>query len=85
MSSPPKVSAIHLSTGYGSLNITADAQRVFEVLKSGGVAIVPGNVGYGILACSGTALEKVFKAKKRAPYNARPTSPSTISALVRST
>lgn len=46
-------------------NITADAQRVFEVLKSGGTAICPADVGYAIMTCNPRALEKVFMTKKR--------------------
>jgi tRNA A37 threonylcarbamoyladenosine synthetase subunit TsaC/SUA5/YrdC len=49
----------------GTPNIEADAQRVFEILKSGGVAICPADVGYAIMTCNPKALEKVFTTKKR--------------------
>jgi tRNA A37 threonylcarbamoyladenosine synthetase subunit TsaC/SUA5/YrdC len=45
-----------------------DAKMVFEVLKQGGVAIIPMNVGYGIIASNSNALSRVFQAKKRKPH-----------------
>ena len=44
-----------------------DALQVFDVLKNGGVAIVPTEVGYGLMACSEEAIEKAFASKQRAP------------------
>lgn len=52
----------------GAPNIKADAQRVFEILKSGGVAICPADVGYAIMTCNPKALEKVFSTKKRGSH-----------------
>lgn len=52
-------------------NVTSDAQRVFQVLKTGGVAIVPTEVGYGLMASSAEAIEKAFAAKKRRPGHAQ--------------
>ncbi|KAH8887147.1 hypothetical protein GQ53DRAFT_656421 [Thozetella sp. PMI_491] len=46
-------------------DIKADAKRVFEVLKAGGVAICPADVGYAIMTCNPKQLEKVFMTKKR--------------------
>ena len=44
-----------------------DARKVFEVLKKGGVAIIPMDVGYGIIAIDPHALSRIFDAKKRKP------------------
>jgi tRNA A37 threonylcarbamoyladenosine synthetase subunit TsaC/SUA5/YrdC len=45
-----------------------DALRVFQVLKSGGTAICPADVGYAIMTCNPRALEKVFNTKKRGSH-----------------
>lgn len=47
------------------IDIPGDALRVFEVLKAGGVAIIPSNVGYGIVAINPEALQRVFATKQR--------------------
>ncbi len=46
-------------------DVQADVKRVFEVLKAGGVAICPADVGYAIMTCNPKSLEKVFMTKKR--------------------
>ncbi|OJJ37936.1 hypothetical protein ASPWEDRAFT_50922 [Aspergillus wentii DTO 134E9] len=50
------------------INIKNDAQRVFNILQSGGIAIIPANVGYGIVATDPAALDRIFTAKKREPH-----------------
>jgi tRNA A37 threonylcarbamoyladenosine synthetase subunit TsaC/SUA5/YrdC len=50
----------------GRPDVKADAQRALDVVRSGGVAIIPGDVGYGCVAASPEALVKIFKAKGRA-------------------
>lgn len=50
------------------LDVAGDARRVFEVLKEGGVAIIPASVGYGIVAIQPVALQKVFATKQRKPH-----------------
>lgn len=47
-------------------DIEADAQRAFDALVSGGIAIVPNDVGYSILGGSLESLEKIFRTKGRA-------------------
>ncbi|EWZ95962.1 hypothetical protein BFJ70_g7500 [Fusarium oxysporum] len=42
-----------------------DAIRAFEVLKNGGVIIGPTDVGYGMMAASVDAIERIFTAKRR--------------------
>ncbi|KAJ5690886.1 hypothetical protein N7462_005278 [Penicillium macrosclerotiorum] len=44
-----------------------DALRVFRVLLNGGIAIIPVSVGYGIVATTGEALDRIFVAKQREP------------------
>lgn len=51
-----------------TINPLDDAQKVFEVLKSGGIAIIPANVGYGIVAVDPNALRRIFVTKKRQPH-----------------
>ncbi|WP_308818711.1 Sua5/YciO/YrdC/YwlC family protein [Pseudonocardia alni] len=49
-------------------DIERDATRLVETLESGGIAIMPGDVGYGILASTPDALRTSFKAKGRASH-----------------
>ncbi|KAJ6096016.1 hypothetical protein N7486_006762 [Penicillium sp. IBT 16267x] len=52
-------------------DVKSDARRVFEVLQSGGVALVPTEVGYGLMASSTEAIQKAFAAKRRRPGHAQ--------------
>ncbi|KAF5014789.1 hypothetical protein F66182_14103, partial [Fusarium sp. NRRL 66182] len=52
-------------------NVHADAQRVFQVLQSGGVVILPTEVGYGLMATSAEAIDRAFAAKRRRPGHAQ--------------
>lgn len=49
------------------LDVAADAARAFEVLRGGGIAILPMDVGYSLIGGSPQALRKIFDTKKRAP------------------
>jgi tRNA A37 threonylcarbamoyladenosine synthetase subunit TsaC/SUA5/YrdC len=44
-----------------------DARRAFDVLKGGGIAIIPMDVGYTCAGGSGASLKKIFDTKQRAP------------------
>ncbi|GLA04461.1 hypothetical protein AnigIFM60653_004511 [Aspergillus niger] len=69
MASPnPKTKTIPLPGHFP--NTTSDAQRVFDVLQLGGIAIVPTEIGYGLLASSVEAIERAFSAKRRRPGHA---------------
>ncbi|KAE8373947.1 hypothetical protein BDV26DRAFT_300661 [Aspergillus bertholletiae] len=48
-------------------NVHNDARRVFQTLEKGGIAIVPTEVGYGLIASSSEAITRAFHAKKRRP------------------
>jgi tRNA A37 threonylcarbamoyladenosine synthetase subunit TsaC/SUA5/YrdC len=48
--------------------VEADIQTVWNTLKSGGIAIVANDVGYGIWASDPEAVELVYRAKKRKPH-----------------
>ena len=52
-------------------DVKSDARRVFEILRAGGVALVPTEVGYGLMASSTEAIQKAFAAKKRRPGHAQ--------------
>lgn len=56
----------------GRLEIKRDARRALDAIRSGGIAILPMDVGYSLIASRGEALERIFAAKQRAPtkYNA---------------
>ncbi|GKZ17220.1 hypothetical protein AbraIFM66951_009047 [Aspergillus brasiliensis] len=69
MTSPTPQSKIIPQPGHFP-NTTTDAQRVFHVLQIGGIAIVPTEVGYGLLASSVEAIERAFSAKQRRPGHA---------------
>lgn len=47
-------------------DIAGDAQRAFQVLREGGIAILPMDVGYSLIGGSGPALSKIFQTKRRA-------------------
>ena len=49
------------------LDIRADAERAFGVLSSGGIAILPTDVGYSLIGGSTAALDRIFAAKERGP------------------
>ncbi len=46
-------------------DVGGDAARAFAVLRSGGIAIVPNDIGYSILGGSPAALATIFRAKGR--------------------
>lgn len=49
------------------LDIAGDARRAFDTLKAGGIAVFPVDVGYTIAGGSHDSLQRIFKAKGRAP------------------
>lgn len=49
------------------LNLRADAQRALDVMTAGGIAILPNDVGYSLIAAQRPALRRIFDTKKRAP------------------
>jgi tRNA A37 threonylcarbamoyladenosine synthetase subunit TsaC/SUA5/YrdC len=48
-----------------SLDIAGDARRIFEVLKRGGIAIIPNDAGYALMGGSSEAVQRIFVAKQR--------------------
>lgn len=48
-------------------DIAGDAARAFGVLRQGGVAILPMDVGYSLIGGSEEALERIFRTKGRTP------------------
>ena len=48
-------------------DIAGDARRAFDIVRAGGSAILPMDVGYSIVGGSAAALERIFAAKRRAP------------------
>ena len=49
------------------LNEGADARRAMDVMQNAGIAILPNDVGYSLIAARLEALQKIFTTKKRAP------------------
>ena len=47
--------------------IAGDARRAFDVIRAGGVGILPMDVGYTALGGCAEALKRIFEAKRRAP------------------
>jgi tRNA A37 threonylcarbamoyladenosine synthetase subunit TsaC/SUA5/YrdC len=45
-----------------------DAERAMKVMQSGGIAILPNDVGYSLIAAHAGALHRIFEAKRRAPH-----------------
>ncbi|KAI9712749.1 MAG: hypothetical protein M1820_001371 [Bogoriella megaspora] len=48
-------------------HVRKDAVAAFQILKAGGIIIVPTDVGYGIMSSSAEGIPKAFTAKGRAP------------------
>lgn len=46
-------------------NVPHDAKKTYEVLKSGGAAIVPTDVGYALLTTTQVGVQRIFAAKSR--------------------
>lgn len=49
-------------------DIAGDARRTADVLAQGGVAIVPGDVGYGLMASNGQSMLRMFNTKRRGAH-----------------
>lgn len=49
------------------LDLRADAARAMDVMQNAGIAILPNDVGYSLIAARRDALHKIFDTKKRAP------------------
>jgi tRNA A37 threonylcarbamoyladenosine synthetase subunit TsaC/SUA5/YrdC len=49
------------------LDVAADAARAFAAMQAGGIAILPNDVGYSLIAGEAAALKKIFDTKRRAP------------------
>ena len=47
--------------------MASEADKAFSVLKSGGIAIMPMDVGYSAIGGSLSALRRIFEAKRREP------------------
>ena len=46
-------------------DIAADAARAFAVLRDGGIAVVPNDIGYSVLGGSAASLRRIFSTKGR--------------------
>lgn len=49
------------------IDVEADARRAFEVMKGGGIAILPQSVGYSLIAAHPAPLKRIFDTKRRKP------------------
>lgn len=45
----------------------ADAQRAYDVVAGGGIAVIPCDIGYAIVGATPEAISRAFAAKQRAP------------------
>lgn len=52
----------------GAPDLHADAKKAFDILKDGGIAIIPSSMGYALATSTTSALEKMFVAKRRPPH-----------------
>jgi len=52
----------------GRLDIDGDAARAFDAIASGGLALIPGDLGYAIVGTTPDALHRSFLAKGRAAH-----------------
>lgn len=49
----------------GAEHIARDAQRVFDVVREGGVALIPLDVAYALVAATPAAVKRIYAAKGR--------------------
>lgn len=49
----------------GRLDIEGDARRTIDVIKAGGIALVPNDTGYAMCGSSMDPLQRIFDTKKR--------------------
>ncbi len=49
-------------------DIAGEARRTADILAKGGVAIVPADVGYGLMASNGEAMLRMFNTKRRGAH-----------------
>ena len=49
------------------LHTEADARKAMQTMQAGGIAILPNDVGYSLIASHASALHKIFETKRRAP------------------
>ncbi len=49
------------------LDIEGDARRAFDAIRTGGIAILPMDVGYSLIGSGEAALRRIFDTKRRAP------------------
>lgn len=49
----------------GVLHTALDAARAFAAIRAGGIAILPNDVGYSLIAGEAEALERIFRTKRR--------------------
>ena len=55
------------TAGRGRPDIQGDARRAFGAIKSGGIAILPMDVGYSVIGGGAEALKSIFATKQRVP------------------
>ena len=51
----------------GRPDIAGDARRAFDVIRAGGIGILPMDVGYSVIGGSAASLKRIFETKRRAP------------------
>lgn len=49
------------------LDLERDARRAFDMIKAGGIAVLPNDVGYSLIGARYEALKKIFDTKRRKP------------------
>ena len=51
-----------------TLDIKGDARRVIDILKTGGIALLPNDTGYALCGTSTQALKRIFETKRRGSH-----------------
>ena len=58
-----------MNTGQaGRLDIEGDARRVIDVIKAGGIALLPNDTGYAMCGASMDPLKKIYDTKQRGSH-----------------
>ncbi|MBX3643833.1 MAG: Sua5/YciO/YrdC/YwlC family protein [Rubrivivax sp.] len=52
----------------GRLDIEGDARRVIDIVKTGGIALLPNDTGYALCGTSMDPLKKIYDTKKRGSH-----------------
>jgi tRNA A37 threonylcarbamoyladenosine synthetase subunit TsaC/SUA5/YrdC len=64
----PRCGTLRRDAPMSTLDIAGDARRVVDVIRNGGIAILPNDVGYAMCGSSMDPLRKIYDTKRRGSH-----------------